>query len=506
MAKKKKEKIYGPVFIVLIVALIISLVSLFFSIFEIESYKTVIANGTLESSLVSVKNILSIDGFQYIIKNIILSFRNFEPLVLLIISLFGISICERSGLFNALFAPLKKIKFSLIIFLTLLLGIASTIIGDYSYIFLLPLIGAVYKCLEKNPILGIMIVFIGITLGYGTGFIFNYNDHLLGLLTQAAASLDVDDNYKYSLLTDSYIRLISSIALAYFGTIIIEKLLVPKFTKKYLYEEEPLLVNKKAKKYTIISFLAIVVTITYMILPINLPLAGILLDSSQTRYIEQLFGSNSPFGSGLVFIITLILIGCGYIYGKVSKNIKSGHDFSIGLAKSFENLGFLFVLMFSVSIVTLVINYTNIGVVVGSKLIEFMGDFQFSGIPLIITFIIFVIIMSILIPGTYEKWQLISPTIIPLFMQSNITPGFTQFIFKVADGIGKCINPIFIYFIIMLAFLEKYQVDDKKQISVFGTYKMMLPTIVLLSLISIAIILLWYLIGLPIGVGISSTL
>ena len=95
-----------------------------------------------------------------------------------------------------------------------------------------------------------MIVFIGITLGYGTGFIFNYNDHLLGLLTQAAASLDVDDNYKYSLLTDSYIRLISSIALAYFGTIIIEKLLVPKFTKKYLYEEEPLLVNKKAKKYT----------------------------------------------------------------------------------------------------------------------------------------------------------------------------------------------------------------------------------------------------------------
>ena len=70
MAKKKKEKIYGPVFIVLIVALIISLVSLFFSIFEIESYKTVIANGTLESSLVSVKNILSIDGFQYIIKNL----------------------------------------------------------------------------------------------------------------------------------------------------------------------------------------------------------------------------------------------------------------------------------------------------------------------------------------------------------------------------------------------------------------------------------------------------
>jgi len=506
MAKKKKDKIYGPVFIVLIVALGISFISMFFSIFEIESYKTVIANGTLESSLVSVKNILSIDGFKYLFTNIISSFKNFEPLVLLIISLFGISICERSGLFYAIFAPLKKVKFNFIIFLTLIAGIASTIIGEYSYIFLLPLIGAIYKYLEKNPILGIMIVFIGITLGFGTGLMFNYNDHLLGLLTQASASLDIDDNYKYSLLTDVYIRLFSSLALAYFGTMIIEKLLVPKFTKKYVYEEEELIVSKKAKRVTLYSFLGIILVILYMILPIKLPLAGILLDNSQTRYIEMLFSNGSPFGSGLVFIITLILISCGYIYGKISKNIKSGHDFSVGLAKSFENLGFLFVLMFSISIVTLVIKYTNIGVVVGAKLIEFMGQFQFSGIPLIITFILFVILMSLLIPDTYAKWQLISPTMIPLFMQSNITPGFTQFIFKVADGIGKCINPLFVYFIIMLAFLEKYQISDKKQISVFGTYKMMLPTIILLSLISILIIVLWYLIGLPIGVGISSTL
>lgn len=504
--KKKKEKIYGPVFVMVIILAIVALLSLIFSILGIESYQTVIANNTLESSLVTVKNILSVNGFKFIIGNIVNNFRQFEPLVLIIISLLGIGICERSGLIYAIVSPLKKVKFNVIIFLTLLFGIVSTIIGDYSYIFLIPLTGVIYKYLEKNPILGILISFIGITIGYGTGLIFNYNDHLLGTLTQLAASLDVDKNYKYSLFSNIYIMITSTFLISYIGTIIIDKFLVVKFTKKYTCEEEELVVNKRAKKITLISFLLLVLLVIYFILPIKLPGVGILLDNNQTRYIEKLFSSDSPFGNGLVFIISSIFMICGYIYGKISKNIKNGHDFSLGLSKNFENLGFLFVLMFFISQVVAIIDWSNLGVVIGTRLIEFMGSMKFSGIPLIITFIIVVIIMSILIPSTLTKWKLISPTIIPLFMQSNITPGFTLFIFKVADGIGKCFSPIFIYYIIMLAFLEKYRVGDKNQISLFGTYKMIMPTVLLIGLVWILIICLWYLIGLPIGIGIHSTL
>ena len=111
MAKKKKNKIYGPVFAIIIVIAIISILSLIFSIFNIEGYKIVIANNTLESQLITVKNIISIDGIKYLFENIVNNFMNFKPLVLFIIFLLGLGICEQSGLMYAIIFPLKKIPF-----------------------------------------------------------------------------------------------------------------------------------------------------------------------------------------------------------------------------------------------------------------------------------------------------------------------------------------------------------------------------------------------------------
>ena len=81
--KKKKERVFGPVSVMFVILAVVAVLSCLFSIFEIEAYKTVIANNTLESTLVTVKNILSIEGFQFIIGNIVDNFRQFEPLVLI---------------------------------------------------------------------------------------------------------------------------------------------------------------------------------------------------------------------------------------------------------------------------------------------------------------------------------------------------------------------------------------------------------------------------------------
>ena len=65
----------------------------------------------------------------------------------------------------------------------------------------------------------------------------------------------------------------------------------------------------------------------------------------------------------------------------------------------------------------------------------------FTGLPLLIAFLIAVIFMSILIPTATTKWEIISPIMVPLLMRSNIAPNFTQFVFRVGDGIGKSITP-----------------------------------------------------------------
>ncbi|HPF83164.1 MAG TPA: AbgT family transporter, partial [Bacilli bacterium] len=219
--KKNKKKMLGPVITIMIMTFIIIILSSIFSLLGITANKTTIVNGSLETSLTTVNNILTKDGIKYIFTNVVTNFQAFEPLVLLIISLITISIGEASGLFKAIFSRFKKVNSKMLTFIILMLGIASSFIGEYSYIFLLPFVAVLYQILGKKPLLGIITMFVGITIGYGTGFVMNNDEIILSVLTQQSAMIDVDKNYIYALNSNSYIMFVSTFILSIVGTAII---------------------------------------------------------------------------------------------------------------------------------------------------------------------------------------------------------------------------------------------------------------------------------------------
>ena len=214
----------------------------------------------------------------------------------------------------------------------------------------------------------------------------------------------------------------------------------------------------------------------------------------------------SPFKDAFIFIVLLTMMICSGIYGFISGNIKNRLDYNVGLYKSFENCGYIFVLMFFASIMYGVLEYTNIGTVISAILINAVSSLEFSGNLLIIVFFIFTIIISVLVPNTYTKWNMTAPLIVPLFMRANIAPEFTQFIFSIADGVGKTLSPFFIYFIIMLGFLQKYNDGDKKEITIVGTIKLILPAVLMLALVWLVIIVSWNIIGIPLGINTYATI
>ena len=505
--KKQKQISHGPISTILVMIGFVSLLSLILSKTGFQANEVNINNGALEASLVNIKNILSKDGIKYLLGNVITNFQNFKPLAILIISLIGIGICEKSGYLKALFTPLKKVKFNIIIFFTVLVGVIGSLIGDYSYLILIPFVGVLYKIIDRSPILGVLIIYLGITLGYGTNLFINYNDYVIGTGSQVIANSLVDSTYKYNTLSTIYIMVASVILMTYLITLAINKFLVPKFPRKQISEEEQeLVISKKGICISLLLGFISLILVIYMITDINIFGSGILLDKSQTTYIAKLFSESSPFNEGIVMIISSIMMLCGFIYGKISKNIKTSHEYSLGLSKNFENLGFAFVLMFFVSQLIAIIDWTNTGVAIGAFLTELLSKLELSGLPLIIIYFIVIVLMSILIPNTITKWKIISPTIIPLFMEANITPAFTTFIFKIADSVGKSFSPFFIYFLICIAFLEKYRVNDKKQYSVFGILKTLLPVIAVIAFTWLLLICLWYLINIPIGINTYSTI
>lgn len=514
MTNKKKEikrKYVGPIAMVIILTIAIMITTSLLSLFGLDAQKAVVVTTkyadipyTVEMTMTIVKNIFSLDGLKFLITNVVLNFSVFEPLMLFVIVLMAFSLAETSGLFKRVFNRLKKVKINKLNFFLLLLSIISSFFGEYSYIIVLPLSAIIYKYARKNPVLGIIISFIGITIGGGAGLIFNYNDLLLGLKTEMAANVGRNNSYVYNVNSTLFISLASTFLLSIFGTKIIEHFLLSKIDNHVELDEEEETITKEAKLTSLAVFVIMLLLLIYSITP-GFPASGILLDMNQKTYMQQLMVEGSPFREGFIFIVSSILIITSLAYGYFNKKIKNSHDFSFGLTSEFNQLGYLFVMMFFISQMTAIINWTNIGEVVTAKFTQMLSTVQFTGLPLIILLMMVVIVVTFIMPSTLEKWKLMSPVVIPLFMRANITPSFTQLIFVVFDGIGKLLTPLFIYYLIMIAFLQKYKKEEEK-FTVFGVMRMTLPTILYMSAVWALIILGWYIVGLPLGINVLPTI
>ena len=467
----KKKYFVGPVVEIIFLGLIISFICLFLNLIKVRGYVT--EPQTFETTLVIVKNIFSKAGIKHIISNTVGNFKSLEPLILVILSLIAVSIMDASGLLKQVFKPLKKVK---PIFIA----------------------GILYKYINRPPSLGILTMFIGITIGYGTGLIYNYQMYELGNITEISAQ-SITDGYNFELLSNLFVLLVSTVVLTIIGSIILER-----FSKKFpRYEEEDNLnTSKKANRFTLIVAIILLGIVIYSLIP-GFPFSGMLLDRSEPTYIGKMFGADSPFSQGLLFLIIIELMICGFVYGTISRNIKNTRDYSSALTKSFEGTGYVFVLMFFVSILYEVIDWTNFSTVITTNIVDFIGSTNVSGLILVIIAFISIVIISLFIPSTVVKWKLIAPVYVPLFMRANITPTFTQMIFQAADSVGKLFCPIYIFLIITIGFMNKY---DEKDVSIFSTLRKILPITLILGAVWLVIIVGWFMLGIPTGINAHITM
>lgn len=496
---KKKYKL-GPSTTIIILTFIVAILGAVFSILNIDGTITNIDNGVL--STITVNNILTKEGIKYIFSNIVVNFKMFEPLVLLIISLIGTSICENSGLIKAKMEKYKKFKPQVITFLVLLIGFIFSFLGSYAYIIFIPLVGIMYKYLNRNGALGVITLFVGVTIGQACGILCNYDTFLLSEMTTKAANI-VDESYKFSQSSNLYISIISTVAFLFALTGIIISKTEYRFDKPDK-EDDELIVSKQGLKAVNIALLIIGIILIYFLIP-GVRGSGLLLDNSQKSYIAKLFSDTAPLKEGVMFLSVAIMMICGLVYGRVSGNIKSSDDYNKGLSLSFSKTGYVFALLFFTSILISVLEYTNLHEMVCVTLVEFVGKLNFTGVLLILALFIITIITTLVFPSLTGKWLLMSPVVVPLFMKANISPSFTQFIFTAADSVGKCITPFFAYFIVMLGFIQKYN-DENERITLFKVISMMSKIAILIIVIWVLIIIGWYIIGLPIGVGTYPTI
>ena len=162
--------------------------------------------------------------------------------------------------------------------------------------------------------------------------------------------------------------------------------------------------------------------------------------------------------------------------------------------------------MFVVSQFIGVFRKSNIGMVVTAWLANLLEHMSLSGIPLIVVTLLLIALSNILLTSTASKWMIFSPVVVPMFMQSNISPQFAQIVMRAGDSMTKGFTPLLASFVIYIGYLNIYNLHKDKPYTIRKSLNMIAPYFLIISATWILLVVGWYIIGLPIGPGVYPTL
>jgi aminobenzoyl-glutamate transport protein len=532
MAKKKlrlkKFNLHPVTSMILLIALVI-IVSFILSLCKASTTYNVIniETGQIKTEVVKVVNQMNYKGVKTLISDALKNFVSFAPLGTLLVTLLGLGVAEATGLIDTVLRRrILKIPPRTVTFLLLLLAIFSSIVNEVGYAVMIPLGALVFLINGRNPLAGIATAFAGVAFGYSISFFVGATDIALLPYTRVAANL-IDEGFHVSMTSNLFIMIVSCFILAAIGTIAGENFAIKRFGR-YLsktrddlgqtkeiefldlkYEEQKKLkeesYEKKGLRWALITSIVVVVLFIYMVIP-GLPLSGMLLDLNEEAYVNQLFGTNSYFHDGFTYMTAIYFALSGIAYGIGAKSIKNDKDIINNLVEKLKDIGLVVVMIFFASQLITVFKATNIGIYITALFSNLLKSLPVNGWLLILVSMIFIAISNLFMPNSISKWSIISPVLVPLMMQSNISPQFCQYIFRAAESMTNGITPLLAYFVVYLAYLNIYNRDPERPVTIKKGINYMLPYMLWFVIGWILIIMAWYIIGLPLGPGVMPTL
>lgn len=441
--------------------------------------------------VIAVRNLLSADGIRWIYTNVESNFVNFPPLGLVLVIMIGIGVAEGSGLFTVLVrqlvlgAPPKLITAAIIT-----AGIFSHLASEVGYVILIPLGAMIFHALGRHPMAGFAAAFAGVSAGFGSNFLIGSVDPILAGLSTSAAQI-INPAMNINPMVNYYFMVASAIMVIVVGTWITEKIVEPRLGKytgneRALEIEQITPLERKGLRWAGIGTLIFIALMAWTIIPEN----GLFRDPVTGGILK------SPFFSGIIVGLLLLFFVPGLIYGIIVHTIKNDKDVVKHMSNSMMGMGSYIVLVFFAAQFIYWFNYSNLGLVVAIDGAEFLSHIGYTGIPLILTFLVLSAFLNMFMGSASAKWAIMAPVFVPMFMILGYHPGFTQAAFRIGDSVTNVITPMMSYFALIVTYAQRY--DEKNGI---GTIiSLMIPYTVLFMLAWAVLITLWMLLGIPVGI------
>ncbi len=441
-------------------------------------------------AFVEVQSLLSRENVRRMFTDMVHNFASFPPLGLVLVTIIGIGVAERSGYINAALRRLvTSVPNSLLTATLVFAGIMSNMAADAGYVVLTPLGAMLFAAIGRHPIAGLAAAFAGVSGGFSANLIITALDPLLSGISTEAASI-MQEGYVVQATANYYFMLASTFVITILGTWVTDKIVEPRLgpweppagwksdtSFGDLSNDE-----KRGLKITNWTFIVLCALTALLVIPENAPLRS---DEHGLR----------PFYESLVPIIMLLFLICGIVYGVITKSIKNDKDVAGMTGDSMATMGGYIVLAFVAAQFVAYFKWSNLGLVFAISGADFLQAIGFEGIPLMIGFILVTGVVNIFIGSASAKWAIMGPVFVPMFMLMGYSPELVQNTYRIGDSVTNIISPLLPYFPIIIAFAQKYSPK-----SGIGTLvATMLPYSIVFMIFWTLMLAVWMLLGIPLG-------
>ncbi|WP_447956661.1 AbgT family transporter [Vreelandella sp. EE7] len=445
----------------------------------------------LTNETINVRNLLGAEGLYFALTSVIPNFVEFKPLGLVLVTILGVGIAEKTGFFEAVIKKtLLRTPAKLVTYMVFFVGITGNLASDAAYMIVPPLAALIFKSVGRNPIAGLAAGIAAVGCGFTANIFIAGTDMLLsGITTEAASAVD-PDAIVYA--TDNWFFMIASVFfLSFAGVVVSEKIVEPRLGNyKGSNNEEvsdlPIEANKALRRAFISAAIFLFVVTTLCLVPGSILLTedgGIL---------------GSPLLNNIVIFITLFFAVVGIVYGINVNKIKSTKDVVDFMGQTVAEMSGFIVLIFIVSQFIAYLKWTNITIFLAVEGAAVLSGMSLDGPLLLVAFVFLSTFLNMFITSGSAQWSLMAPVFVPMFMILGFEPAFTQLAFRIGDSATNFITPLQPFVAVMLGFLYKY---DKN--AGFGKHVSLVLPYTLMFLFAWLVLLSFFMVfDLPIGPGI----
>lgn len=442
---------------------------------------------------ITADNMLSAAGLRYVFNSATKNFTGFAPLGTVLVAMLGVGVAEWSGLINtSLKKLLSNVPTSLLTAVVVFAGIMSNIASDAGYVVVIPLGAIVFAGAGRHPIAGLAAAFAGVSAGFSANLLIGTLDPLLGGITNAALE-SAGTDYTVLPTANYYFMIVSTFLLTILGTLVTEKIVEPNlgaYHGEYVPNKEKITdLENKGLRNAGIALLVFAALMIFLTVP-----EGALLKEADAAGDVNI---NTFMSNGLIFMILLVFMIPGFVYGKTVGKIKNTNDLVDSMTDAMKSMGGYLVLAFFAAQFVSYFGKSNLGTILSVKGAEFLEGIGFTGLPLIIGFIFVSAFLNLFMGSASAKWAIMAPIFVPMMMRLGLSPELTQAAYRIGDSTTNIITPLMSYFAMIVVFAKKYDKD-----SGIGTIiSTMIPYTVVFLTGWIIMMIIWYLVGLPLGPG-----